>query len=232
MLVLASNSPRRKELLKITGVDFTSRSPEVDERVAVGEHPEAYTRRMARTKARAIAAQNGTGWTDGDLILAADTAVIDGGPGGSVHNRGHSTILGKPADAVQAERMLLQLKGHTHQVCTATVVLDPLRDSINEAVVISTVYMRDYLPAEVSAYISSGDPFDKAGGYGIQHPTFQPVEMVAGCYPNVMGLPVCQVVRLMTEMGHTPASMDISDCRMSEHPCRIYRTAIQEAVNG
>lgn len=225
MLVLASNSPRRKDLLKSIGVEFTSVSPEVDEQVIGEELPDAYTRRLARSKAAAVLAQSGTSWNKGDLILAADTAVITEIPARKTGGGRKYSIFGKPRDMGEAEQMLLELKGRAHQVCTAVAILDPVSHKITDAVEYSTVYMRNFTMDELKDYISSGDPMDKAGGYAIQHPDFQPVERVSGCYPNVMGLPVCQVVRLMAAIDHAPKFTNLPGCNKSEAACWIYLQA-------
>lgn len=231
MLILATNSPRRKQLLESIGWDFISIPPDVDEQVIEGESPEEYTIRVARAKAQAARNQPGVKWTKGDLILAADTAVIDPARGRYTEGERIRMILGKPTSVGEAEEMLIRLRGRTHQVCTSITVVDPVGGTMREATELSTVTMRFYTIDEINEYISSCDPFDKAGGYAIQHPTFQPVEKVNGCYPNVVGLPVCQVLRLAAEFGHNQNLEEMESCEKYETPCRIYRRAFQGGEN-
>jgi len=231
MLILASNSPRRKQLLDSIGWDFISMAPEIDERVIEGESPEEYTQRMAKAKAQAAMKQTGDSWKKGDLILAADTAVIDPMRGKNPVGEDRHMILGKPATLSEAQEMLLRLRGRNHQVCTSITVLDPVEDTIREATEFSTIKMRNYTQDEINEYISSRDPFDKAGGYAIQHPTFQPVQQVTGCFPNVAGLPVCQVIRLVAESGYFPFIREMERCIKSENPCWIYREAYMGMKN-
>lgn len=231
MLILATNSPRRKQLLGSIGWDFISITPEIDEQVIEGESPEEYTQRVARAKAQAARNQPGVRWTKGDLILAADTAVIDPGWGRNSEGERNQMILGKPTSVGKAEEMLISLRGRTHQVCTSITVLEPVGGTIREATEFSEVRMRYYTVNEMNEYISSGDPFDKAGGYAIQHPTFQPVQQVSGCYPNVVGLPVCQVVRLAAEFGHDHKIKEMESCHKSDIPCWVYRRAFQGGQN-
>jgi septum formation protein len=182
VLTLASNSPRRKELLALTGVDYRVAPIEVDETPLAGEAPLAYVLRMAETKALRAAKLEPVR----TVILAADTTVADG-----------EQILGKPLDARDAERMLQQLRGRIHQVYTALAVYDLDVPNLVLDWCETMVPMRDYTDAEIRAYIESGDPFDKAGAYAIQHAGFHPVRDLKGCFANVMGLPLCHVVRLL-----------------------------------
>jgi len=227
MLILATSSPRRKQLLKSIGWDFLSIAPEIDEEVIEGESPEEFTMRMARAKSQAAL---GSRWTIGDFILAADTAVIDPGLGRNSRADRNQMILGKPTTADEAKEMLTRLRGRTHQVCTSITILDPVGGTIREATELSTVKMRYYTIDEINEYISSCDPFDKAGGYAIQHPTFQPVQKVTGCYPNVVGLPVCQVMRFAVEFGHNQNLNEMESCSKSDIPCWIYRRAFQGGI--
>ena len=189
MLILASGSPRRHELLGWLGLDFTVQVSDVPEERTDGEAPEGYARRLSRQKAAAVVAK-----IDGDaLVLAADTIVVDG-----------DDVLGKPADAASAEAMLRRLRGRTHHVITAVTLHDAAAGESRTEAVVSPVMMRDYSDAEMMAYIASGDPFDKAGGYAIQNTAFHPVENFNHCYMNVMGLPLCQVDTLLRAFGVEP----------------------------
>lgn len=183
-VVLASSSPRRRELLTSLGIVFTVIKPEIDETQHPGESPYDYVQRLSVEKAAAAAEQIHAP----AVILAADTIVIDEGD-----------ILGKPADADEARRMLRRLRGRTHQVCTAITLYR--RDDLPQHVTRLTctaVTMRAYTDAEIEAYIATGDPFDKAGGYAIQHAEFAPVAHIDGSESNVIGLPL-ETLRAMLE---------------------------------
>ncbi len=236
MLVLASNSPRRKQLLALGGWEFTILAPQVDESVLPGESPQDYVRRLAVLKARAaraaLSAADGSMAPGlekcalpGALILAADTTVADSAASGE-DNR----ILGKPADAAGAEAMLRQLRGRVHQVFTGLAVLQPGEPQPESEVVTTEVWMREYSDAEMRAYIASGDPLDKAGAYAIQHAAFRPVQNLQGCYANVMGLPVCHVARLLARLGCPPTSDIVQGCQQElEFSCPVYQKAIAQA---
>lgn len=185
-IVLASNSPRRKEILGWTGLSFSTHTADIDESVKPGESPLEHVLRLAETKGRACAAFapfNG-------LVLAADTVVVD-----------NEEILGKPKDADDARRMLLQLRGRMHAVHTAIVLMIPSKGIMHSTTCSTPVHMRRYTDEEVDAYIQTGDPLDKAGAYAIQHPVFRPVVKFSGCYASVMGLPLCHVERTLRKMG-------------------------------
>jgi septum formation protein len=205
-LILASNSPRRRQLIRLTGWDFVVSIADVDESPRENESPADYVLRLATTKARAINAK-----TD-DIILAADTTVVDG-----------SEILGKPQDDAEAVAMLTRLRGRTHQVYTGIALLRGGDDSLQTDLCVTDVPMRDYSDEEIRAYVASGDPFDKAGAYAIQHPEFSPVINMSGCYASVMGLPLCHVVRLMRRMGVEPNSDVPVNCqKLLEYDCPVF----------
>jgi MAF protein len=185
-LVLASNSPRRKELLSWLGLDFSIRPADVDESVLPGESPQTYVQRLALVKARKMSGSAGFK----ELVVAADTTVTDG-----------KVILGKPADEAEARSMLKQLRARIHFVHTAVVVLSPAAGRIEEELCSTRVRMRKYSDDEINTYIKSGDPMDKAGAYAIQNTEFEPVELFKGCYASVMGLPLCHVERMLRRMG-------------------------------
>ncbi|MBT3320837.1 MAG: septum formation protein Maf [Anaerolineae bacterium] len=182
-LLLASQSPRRRELISLLGVDFEVSSADVDESLLPNESPAKYVSRLAEVKARALAEK-------GNLIIGSDTSVADAGE-----------ILGKPRDKHEAEMMLKKLRGLTHQVYTAIALYDSESDQVFSALSISNVPMRNYSDAEIKSYIATGDPMDKAGGYAIQHPDFHPVENFSGCFASVMGLPLCHLTRMLREAG-------------------------------
>jgi septum formation protein len=222
MLILASNSPRRKQLLALGGWEFTVFPGQIDERVREDEHPTDYVRRLAEGKARVVLAQLENALNFEDVIIAADTAVVDR------VNSDHK-ILGKPVDAQEAEAFLLSLRGRTHQVYTALAVLRAGDEMFLSDLCISDVPMRNYSTAEMRTYIASGDPMDKAGAYAIQHAGFRPVERFVGCYANVMGLPVCHLTRLLAHMDIYPETDIAGACRDAlDYPCPVFRQILQD----
>ena len=185
-ILLASNSPRRRELIQLTGWSFRVQPADVDESVLPGEPADEYVLRLAEVKARAVASYA----APGELIVAADTTVADG-----------DEILGKPVGAAEARAVLASLRGRVHQVYTALAVYEPASDRLTTELAATDVPMREYTDEEIEAYIATGDPFDKAGSYAIQHAEFRPVENLTGCYANVVGLPLCHLVRAAARLG-------------------------------
>ncbi|MBZ0298335.1 MAG: Maf family protein [Anaerolineae bacterium] len=183
--ILASSSPRRRELLASLGIPFSIRKPDIDETQRPDEAPTDYVQRLSAEKAAAVAERT----VPPAVILAADTIVIDGGE-----------ILGKPVDGDEARMMLLRLRGRPHAVCTAITVY-PLNAALLTRLTCTTVHMRPYTDAEIDAYIATGDPFDKAGSYAIQHPEFAPVARVEGSETNVIGLPLETLRKMLAEIG-------------------------------
>ena len=212
---LASNSPRRRQLLAWTGWPFEVNPVDVDESRRTGESPLAYVGRVALDKAQALSGRLPQG--SQGIVLAADTIVVDG-----------EAILGKPSGPDEARRMLHQLRAHQHQVYTA-ISLFPLDGSkvVNDLCA-TDAPMRAYSDQEVEQYIASGDPLDKAGAYAIQHPGFHPVENLAGCYAGVMGLPLCHVVRSMARLGVRP-SLDVAQaCQSALHyACPVFHKILE-----
>jgi septum formation protein len=182
-IILASNSPRRRELLKQLGVVFTIDPAEVDERVLGGEMPEAYAIRVAGDKARLVAARSGEA-----IVIAADTIVVM-----------DDEILGKPADAADAVRMLTSLSGRMHRVITGIVVNDAANRKISARTVSTRVWFRILSPRMVAAYVATEEPFDKAGAYGIQGKGALLVDAIEGCYFNVVGLPLSVLADMLNE---------------------------------
>jgi len=214
LLILASNSPRRRQLLALGDWEFKVIVADVDESQRQNESPGDYVLRLAETKARAIAAN------PGQVILAADTAVVDG-----------PDILGKPKDAAEAFAMLTRLRGHTHQVYTGVVLLRQSDGLLLKELSVTDVPMRNYTDEEIHAYIQTGDPLDKAGAYAIQHPQFQPVENLEGCYTSVMGLPMCHVVSMMQKMGFLFHAATPVQCQtMLEYQCPISSAIPSEMI--
>ncbi len=181
IVVLASQSPRRREILTFAGIPFVSRVAAVPEVRAEGERAADYVKRLAFDKANAI--EHGPG----ELILAADTTVLVDG------EDGHQIVLEKPADEDDARRMLGLLSGRVHSVLTGICLRGPDATVVDMA--ITRVRFSALSALEVDAYVTSGEPMDKAGGYAIQGRASKFVESIEGCYFNVMGLPVSLVYR-------------------------------------
>lgn len=190
-IVLASASPRRRELLALLGLPFRVVPAEVDERPLGGEDGCALAHRLARTKALVVAADAG------ELVLAADTVVVLDG-----------AILGKPADAAEAMAMLRRLRGRSHEVYTA-VALRAGAGRLLEGGIASQVWLRALSDAEVAGYVASGDPLDKAGAYAVQSQAFRLVERLVGCYANVVGLPLCVTGDVLAAVGVPTAGRTI-----------------------
>ena len=186
-LVLASASLRRKELLRALGLPFRVIPADVDESVAVSQGAEQAVQRLAERKAAAVRRQC-SGQDNDVVVLGADTLIaLDG----------HT--IGKPPDARHAGLFLRRLRGKTHRVVTGIALVG---DGIHLAGIVTTeVTMRDYSDREVAASIRRGTPFDKAGAYAIQDAEFAPVDTYSGCYCNVMGLPLWDVLRLLVQAG-------------------------------
>jgi nucleoside triphosphate pyrophosphatase len=214
LLVLASNSPRRRQLLALADWMFNIIVTDVDESVRANELPADYVLRLAETKACAVAAHSD------QIILAADTTVVDG-----------NEILGKPKDNVEALSMLTRLRGHAHQVYTGVALLRLSDGLLLKELSVTDVPMRNYSDEEINAYILTGDPLDKAGAYAIQHSRFNPVAHMAGCYASVMGLPMCHVVRMMRKMESPPhADVSIKCQTMLEYQCPVSRAILNGTI--
>jgi len=215
-VILASNSPRRRELLSLTGWSFISSPANIDETPLAGEKPDSYVGRLAREKALSCRTKQS------GLILAADTIVVDAGQ-----------LLGKPANAADAACMLRQLRGHTHQVMTAFALLDRASNHLEQGICVTDVPMRRYSDDEIQAYIDTGDPLDKAGAYAIQHAGFHPVEKFQGCFSSVMGLPLCHIARLAARFD-LPVSTDmVAGCeKTNRYTCPIHMLVVGGAEIG
>jgi septum formation protein len=176
-LVLASRSPRRKELLGVLGVSFSIVVPTIDESPRAEESPENYVVRVAREKARDVASR-----VSRSVVLSADTVVtIDG------------EILGKPHDRADAIRMLARLSGREHQVFTAVCVINQLSGEMREGLETTAVSFRKLSPQEIEDYIERENVMDKAGAYAIQGFASVFIPRISGSYSNVMGLPLALV---------------------------------------
>jgi MAF protein len=184
-LVLASGSPRRRQLLPLLGLPFVVKTTEVDERQWRDEPPTEHVLRISQSKALAV-----TDARPDELVLAADTTVVLDGD-----------VLGKPANAEDAVQMLERLRGRSHLVYTGISVWHAASQRMACELAESLVWMRDYTDDEIRTYVNSGDPLDKAGAYAIQHAGFDPVVHVDGCQLGVMGLALCHVTRALAGFG-------------------------------
>lgn len=184
-VILASASPRRRQLLDLIGIAHEVRPSDIDETALRGERPRKYAERLAREKVRVIAESEPDA-----LTIAADTIVVCG-----------TKLLGKPSNAVDAGSMLSALSGRTHKVVTA--VAAAREGKVKSAVEEVLVTFRELTDDEIDAYIATGEPMDKAGAYGIQGYGATIVERIEGDYFAVMGLPLVKLVRLLGDLGVT-----------------------------
>lgn len=211
-IVLASNSPRRRELLSLALDHFVVKPPAVEEKRAPGESPEAFVLRTAAEKASQVAVDLPELPDQEWLIVAADTVVVD-----------DDDILGKPADAAEAEAILKRLQGRTHQALTGLVVHLPDREHWEESLVRTDVNLRTFTNQEIQDYITSGDPMDKAGAYAIQNQEFEPVPDFQGCFANVMGLPLCELAGMLDDLGVQRLSSIPLICQQAlDYQCPVY----------
>jgi septum formation protein len=207
-LLLASNSPRRKQLLALGGWEFTTSPANVDETALPDETPRDYVMRLAEAKARASAREA----SPQQIVVGSDTAVIIDGD-----------ILGKPVDSAEATAMLRRLRGRTHQVYTGIAVYRPADEKLTRDLCITDVPLRAYSDEEIRVYVATGDPLDKAGAYAIQHPGFQPVASMSGCFASVMGLPHCHLARLLKEFGMRPGADLPANCQaFLNYQCPVF----------
>jgi len=190
MLILASASPRRSELLRNAGIPFVVQPAHVDENMLPGEAPEVYAKRLALEKARAVFRLNPQ-----QRVLGADTIVVV-----------EAEVLGKPRDPADAARMLRLLSGRSHRVITGVCVIKAVSSfevrvpSIEDVRAETTeVWMLDLSEEEIQEYVASGEPMDKAGAYAIQGIASRWIWKIVGCYFNVVGLPVPLVYRMLQE---------------------------------
>lgn len=187
--------------------DFTVIVADVDETPLEGEAPRDYVIRLAKAKALAIQPKV----KSDAIIIGSDTTVVDG-----------NEILGKPIDEADAEKMLKQLRGRTHQVYTGVAFLRVSDGTLLTELSITDVPMRSYSDEELRAYIKTGDPMDKAGAYAIQHPDFQPVAFMEGCYAGVMGLPLCHILRALRRFEISPAANVPAACQsLLKYECPV-----------
>lgn len=181
-LILASASPRRRELLSLLGMPFTVRAADIDETMDPGKSPFDEAARVSRLKALAVSRE------DGDVVIAADTIVVCEGK-----------VLGKPHSEDEAVNMLRLLSGRDHQVMTGCTVLFGIRQETFTEV--THLHFRPLSDREIQKYVQSGEPMDKAGAYGIQGGAALFCEKLEGDYYNVMGLPVCRLYETLCRMA-------------------------------
>jgi septum formation protein len=208
-LLLASQSPRRRELLALLGLPFETDASDVDEAPRSDESPAVLAARLSQAKARACSANRA-------VIIACDTIVACKGQ-----------VLGKPRDPGEASDMLRRLRGRPHSVYTAVTLLEKGAERSVTDVAETRVVMRAYTDVELAAYVASGDPMDKAGAYAIQHRGFHPVSEVLGCFANVMGLPLCHLTRHLRAWEVNP-SQDVPAACQSHigHHCTVYQSIL------
>jgi len=182
-LILASGSARRRELLRHAGIEFTVEAPQVREERRAGEAAEDFARRLAREKARVVLGRHPRA-----LVLGADTVVVIA-----------EQILGKPRDRQHAARMLRRLSGRVHRVISGVCLAGEGFEEVASAS--TSVHMRPLEKSEIRAYVSTGEPLDKAGAYAIQGIASRWIDRIEGCYFNVVGLPLPLVYRLLRKRG-------------------------------
>lgn len=187
LIVLASASPRRSELLARVGIDFSvvpSHAPELEQ---PGETPEQHVLRLSRDKAQEVARRSEV---QGRWFIGSDTIVLR-----------DATILGKPADAREAAAMLHSLSGRSHRVLSGYAIFDRQTGHCVSGVVSTGVRFKELTAREIDGYIATGEPFDKAGSYAIQGIGAFMVQAIEGSYTNVVGLPLCEVVEVLERLG-------------------------------
>ena len=185
-LILASNSPRRRELLQNAGFEFDVQPSEIEEIQLRGETPEDFARRLAREKALDVASLS----SPGSIVLGADTVVAINGE-----------ILGKPTGPSDASQMLHVLSGRTHRVMTGVCLVRAPESVLAWRHETTFVTFRTLSEEEIESYVQSGEPFDKAGGYAIQGLASRFVTRIEGCYFNVVGLPIPLVYEIVTSIS-------------------------------
>ena len=185
-LILASGSPRRRELIKLFNVVSEVATSDVEEGNPLeGESAVEYVARLAIAKARCVASQEGSGY-----VLGADTVVVLDGE-----------VLGKPHDESEAVNMLQRLRGSTHEIITGIAIVEACSDRCLSSTKSTWIKLREYSDHEIADYVASGEPMDKAGAYAVQDEVFRPAKVVTGCYTNVVGLPICEVIGMFESLG-------------------------------
>jgi septum formation protein len=208
-LVLASGSPRRRELLAALGIPFTVVVSNEPEPLLEGRAPREQAVQLALRKARAVAAVTAEGW-----VLGADTIVVLDGE-----------ILGKPADPADAVAMLQRLRGRNHEVYTGLALVNASTGDEYPFSVPAVVAMRDASDDEIAAYVATGEPLDKAGAYGIQGKGGALVANFEGCFNTIVGLPLCGVATLLREAGFAVPTITPACLRPDGTPCPQWQAA-------
>lgn len=209
-LLLASGSPRRRELIKLLKLPVQTTSADIDETPQPDESADRLAIRLSRAKAQTVSTFLPR--LSPVILITSDTTVsLDGEP------------LGKPAAAAEARDMLRRLRGRVHLVHTAVTLIDAQTDRAVTDLATSPVRMRAYSDEEIERYIASGDPFDKAGAYAIQHDGFSPADRFDHCFANVMGLPLCHVARALRRLGIEPPADVPSACQAHlDYRCPVF----------
>lgn len=216
--ILASQSPRRRDLMPLAGYPFQIQTVPVNEASIVEPDPALNSIYTAQLKAQALAEHYSQSNQDKPYIIAADTIVaIDG------------EMLGKPGNKERAWEMLNLLRNKTHQVHTGICIIDQTKGGEHHGVHSAEVTMRDYSDAEINAYIATKDPLDKAGAYAIQNEQFQPVAHLNGCFLAVMGLSICHLLQLLSQLN-IPMHADFATLKKSHElfPCPVYDKLAQK----
>lgn len=212
-IILASASPRRKELFQSLGVSFSVVNSGVEETTEATDDPAKLAADLAAEKAETVA-----GRVSSELVLGADTVVVV-----------DHEVLGKPVDDADARRMLRLLRDRWHEVITGVAIVDVSAASSDVRTVETRVRMAPYSDREIDQYVASGEPRDKAGSYAIQGLGSRLVETIEGCYTNVVGLPVCEVARLFSRFGVTVRASGPVCRNASGEPCPRLGSAAQSA---
>ncbi|MDX1415262.1 MAG: Maf family protein [Candidatus Promineifilaceae bacterium] len=216
--ILASLSPRRRQLMRLLGFPYDVKSIPVDENSITNPDPARNCLETAQLKSHAVAAHLQQSNSARSIIVAADTIV-------AVDNH----MLGKPQDAANAFEMLSVLRDRSHEVHTGVSIIDLETGGEIQSVHTAEVVMRPYSDREIKEYIATGDPLDKAGAYAIQDSKFKPVRQLNGCYLGVMGLSICHLLQLLTAAG-LPINADERSLRLAhqEYPCPVFDKITQK----
>lgn len=216
-LILASASPRRRQLFALGNWNFEVIVSDVDETPLENESAREYVVRLAKAKALAIKSKV----KKDTIVIGSDTTVVDG-----------QEILGKPIDKADAEKMLKQLRGRKHQVMTAIALYRVRDEKLVTDLCVTDVPMRNYSDVEIATYIKTGDPMDKAGAYAIQHEEFNPVPSLSGCYAGVMGLPMCHILRGLREFDIYPnADVPINCQSLLDYDCKVTKDILSNKAS-
>ena len=183
--ILASASPRRRDLLRCAGLKFKTIPADVDEDYRPGESPQRHVKRLSQAKAMAVAQKYPQAW-----VLGADTIVVI-----------DQEILGKPVHKIEAEKMLKKLSGREHQVLTGFTVAQSASKIVRTKVVRSWVRFKNITPEELAWYVHSDEPYDKAGGYAAQGKGAYFIRSIRGSFTNVIGLPLCETLDVLKNLG-------------------------------